>query len=322
MPTENVSVWAWVAFAAVVLTMLALDLGVFHRKEHQIKFKEAITWTTIWVSLALLFNLSLYFWLGPEPAMNFLAGYLIEQSLSVDNIFVFVVIFRFFQTPTILHHRVLFWGILGAVVMRAVFIVTGIALISKFDWMIYLFGALLIYTGIKLAVKEEEAVHPEKNPVLKLVHKFIPVCKDYVGNHFFVREAGKLMATPLFVVLCLIETSDVIFALDSIPAVLSITHDPFIVYTSNIFAILGLRSLYFALSGLMDLFHFLKYGLSVILVFVGIKMGITELYKIPISLSLGVIAVVLVASVTASLVWPKIETKEALETPPDSKSKD
>lgn len=303
--TVEIPGMAWGIFAAIVVVMLALDLGVFHRKAHAVRFKEAITWVCVWFTLAMLFCLGIYKFLGSELALQFLTGYLIEQSLSVDNIFVFVVVFSYFRTPPALHHRVLFWGILGAVVMRAVFIFAGIALIEQFHWMIYVFGVFLIFTGIKLALAGDQEVHPEQNPLIRLVRKVVPVQADYVESKFFVRTAAGLAATPLFIVLVLIESTDVVFALDSIPAILAITKEPFIVYTSNIFAILGLRSLYFALAGMMERFYLLRYGLAVILVFVGIKMSIVDLYKIPIAASLGVIATTLFVSVGASLLFPQ-----------------
>lgn len=298
--------WLWIGFNAFVLLMLALDLGVFHRKAHVVSFREAIAWTIAWVTLALLFNLGIAHYAGPEKAIEFLTGYVIEYSLSVDNIFVFALLFSYFAVPPMHQHRVLFWGILGALVMRATMIGLGTVLITKFAWIIYVFGAFLILTGIKMIVKREEEIHPERNPVVKWFKKFMPVTSDFRGNKFFVRENGVRMATPLFVVLMLVEISDVIFAVDSIPAIFAVTKDPFIVYTSNVFAILGLRSLYFALSGVLDKFHYLKVGLGVVLTFVGVKMllGHTE-WKIDTHLSLGVIVAILTASVVASLVWPK-----------------
>lgn len=298
--------WLWIGFNVFVLLMLALDLGVFHRKAHVVSFREAIAWTIAWVTLALLFNLGIAHYAGPEKAIEFLTGYVIEYSLSVDNIFVFALLFSYFAVPPMHQHRVLFWGILGALVMRAIMIGLGTVLITKFAWIIYVFGAFLILTGIKMIVKREEEIHPERNPVVKWFKKFMPVTNDFRGNKFFVRENGVRMATPLFVVLMLVEISDVIFAVDSIPAIFAVTKDPFIVYTSNVFAILGLRSLYFALSGVLDKFHYLKVGLGVVLTFVGVKMllGHTE-WKIDTHLSLGVIVAILTASVVASLVWPK-----------------
>lgn len=297
----------WVLFNLFVLAMLALDLFVFHRKSHVIKFKEAIMWSVIWISLALLFNLGIYFWheRHSEAALEFLTGYLIEESLSVDNLFVFLLLFSFFRVPAHDQHRVLFWGILGAILMRAAFILVGVALIKKFEWVIYIFGAILVISGIKLAVEKDKEVHPEKNPVLRLFRRFFPVTEGYEGSKFFVKRGTRSFATPLFVVLLAVETTDVIFAVDSIPAVLAITRDPFLVYTSNIFAVLGLRSIYFALAGLMQLFHYLHYGLAFILVFVGVKMLIGHYYKMPIAVALEVVLGVLVISVIASLLSPR-----------------
>lgn len=291
----------WIGFNAFVLLMLALDLGVFNRKDHEIKIKEALIWSGVWISLALLFNVGLYHFMGPEPAMQFLTGYVIEKSLSVDNIFVFVLVFSFFKVPALYQHRVLFWGIIGALLMRAVFIAAGVTLIEKFHWIIYVFGAFLVFTGIKLAINQGTKIDPEHNPVVKLFRRFFPVTNQYHGNKFWILENGKRTATPLFIVLLLIETTDLIFAVDSIPAILAITNDPFIVYTSNVFAILGLRSLYFALAGLMHLFRYLHYGLAAILIFVGAKMLIIDFYKIPVALSLTIIIGILFISIVASL---------------------
>ena len=300
------NIWLWVGFNAFVLIMLALDLGVFHRKAHVVSFREAIGWTVAWVTLALIFNIGVAHFAGPEKAVEFLTGYVIEYSLSVDNIFVFALLFSYFSVPPMYQHRVLFWGILGALVMRATMIGAGVVLITKFAWIIYVFGAFLILTGIKMIVKREEQIHPEQNRVVKLFKRFMPVTRDFRGNHFFVRENGILMATPLFVVLLLVEMSDVIFAVDSIPAIFAVTKDPFILYTSNVFAILGLRSLYFALSGVLDKFHYLKVGLGVVLTFVGVKMLLAHTeWKIDTHLSLAVIISVIGASIVASLVWPK-----------------
>jgi tellurite resistance protein TerC len=289
--------------------MLALDLGVFHRHAHEIKVKEALGWSAFWIMLALIFNAILYFWRGSEPALAFLAGYLLEKSLSVDNIFVFLMIFSYFGVAPVHQHRVLFWGILGALIMRAFFIAAGVTLIHQFHWVIYIFGALLVITGVKMALqKGDKEIHPENNPVLRLFKRLMPVTNHYVGGKFFLREAGRWVATPMFVVLLIVETTDVIFALDSIPAILGITQDPFIVYTSNVFAILGLRALYFALAGVMQLFHYLHYGLSFVLVFIGAKMLVSEFYKVPIGVALGVVASVLIISVIASLIFkPKEE---------------
>jgi tellurite resistance protein TerC len=307
------NLWLWVGFNAFVLVMLALDLGVFHRKSHVVSLRESLTWTTVWVALALLFNAGLWHYKGGQVALEFFTGYVIEKSLSVDNIFVFVMLFSYFRVPPVYQHKVLFWGILSALLMRAGMIGVGAVLIAKFSWILYIFGAFLILTGIKMIVKKEEEIHPENNPVVRWFKRFIPVTPDYRGDRFWVRENGVLHATPLFVVLILVELSDVIFAVDSIPAIFAVTRDPFIVYTSNVFAILGLRSLYFALSGVMDKFHYLKIGLGVVLTFVGVKMllGHTA-YKIDTLLALGVIIGILAASVIASLMFPK---KHAPEPP-------
>lgn len=295
----------WVYFNIFIVTMLLLDLLVFHRKEHEVKIKEALIWSAIWIALALLFNAGIYHYWGADKAMKFLAGYVLEKSLSVDNLFVFLLLFSYFKVPAAYQHNVLFWGIVGALVMRALFIFTGIALIERFHWIIYVFGGILIFTGAKLFAKSDNDVDPEKNIVLKLFRKIMPVTAEYRDKKFFVRENGRLYATPLFVVLLVVETTDVIFAMDSIPAILAISVDPFIVYTSNAFAILGLRALFFALSGLMKMFHYLNYGLGVILIFVGIKMVIAEFYKIPVAAALGVIAVVLTASIVISILRPQ-----------------
>jgi len=308
MPNQ---VLLWVAFNVFILAMLVLDLWVFHRKTHVIQLKEALLWVAFWVALALLFNTGIYFWRGTDKALEFLAGYLIEYSLSADNIFVFLLIFSYFRVPAQYQHKALFWGILGALVMRAIFIATGITLITHFSWVIYVFGVFLVLTGIKMILQKNQEIHPEKNPVLKLFRRFMPVTEQYEGGRFFVRRTGRVLATPLFVVLLVLETTDVVFAVDSIPAILAITVDPFIVYTSNVFAILGLRALYFALAGMMRMFHCLHYGLSIILAFVGVKMLLTEFYKIPTGIALGVVAGILFVSVIASVVWPaKTELRE------------
>ena len=301
---SNPVLW-WAVFNIFVLAMLALDLGVFHRTAHVVKFKEALLWSAVWVFLAFLFFLGIFFWRGRVTALEFLTSYLIEEALSVDNLFVFLLIFSYFRVPSLYQHKVLFWGILGALIMRAIFIAAGITLVQKFHWIIYLFGAFLVLTGIKMALEKDKEIHPEKNPVLRLFRRFMPVTDHYEEGNFFVKKDGRRFATPLFVVLLVVETTDVIFAMDSIPAVLSITLDPFIVYTSNVFAILGLRSLYFALAGLMTLFHYLHYGLSAILVFVGAKMLIADIYKIPVGTALGVVVGLLAISVIASVVHPR-----------------
>jgi tellurite resistance protein TerC len=297
----------WILFNVFVLGMLALDLGVFNRKSHVITFREAISWTIVWVVLALLFNGILYFWKGQKPALEFLTGYLVEKALSIDNIFVFIMIFSYFHVPNAYQHKVLFWGILGALVMRAIFIFAGVALIEKFHFTIYIFGFLLIYTGYKMFGHRKIKIEPEKNPLIRLSKKLVPVTSEFHGDKFSVRINGTRHITPLFLVLVLVETTDLIFAVDSIPAILAITQDQFIVYTSNVFAILGLRSLYFALSGIAERFWLLSYGLAVILVFVGIKMLLVDLFKIPIEWSLVFISLVITLSIILSL---KIKQKK------------
>jgi tellurite resistance protein TerC len=285
--------------------MLALDLGVFHRRDHVISLKEALIWSAIWTVMALLFNVGVYFWQGSEKALEFFTGYLIERSLSMDNIFVFLLIFSYFSVPEKYQYKVLFWGILGALVMRAFFIFTGVVLIEKFHWVIYVMGAFLVFTGIKLGLEKEKKIEPERNPILRLVRRIFPVTEGYQGGRFFIRRAGRTLATPLFIVLVVVESTDLVFAIDSIPAILAITLDPFIVYTSNAFAILGLRALYFAIAGLMRMFYYLHYGLAAILVFVGFKMLLVDLYKIPIGIALGVVAGILALAVIASVLWPR-----------------
>ncbi|MCX8072310.1 MAG: TerC family protein [Candidatus Binatia bacterium] len=297
----------WVGFNCFVLAMLALDLGVFHRRAHAVSLREAAIWSVVWVVLALAFNGLVYWAWGYERALEFLTGYLIEKSLSVDNLFVFLMIFSYFAVPAIYQHRVLYWGILGALVMRGIFIATGVALMNRFHWMIYVFGGFLVVTGIRLLFSGDKEVEPARNPVVKLVRRVIPVTEDYRGQSFFVRDQRRLWATPLLLVLIVVETTDLVFALDSIPAIFAVTKDPFIVYTSNVFAILGLRALYFLLAGVMDMFRFLQIGLAVVLTFVGTKMLVSEFYKIPIGWSLAVVAGVLSVAVLASLLFPKRE---------------
>ena len=309
---QETSLWLWAGFNLFVLAMLALDLGVFHRKAHAVSIREATVWSAVWISLALLFNAGIWYFQGSEAGVQFLTGYLIEKSLSVDNIFVIALIFSYFAVPAIHQHRVLFWGILGALVMRAAFILAGAALLEAFHWIIYVFGAFLIITGIKMALVHDMEIHPENNPVLRLVRRLVPVTSDYRHGHFFVRENGRRWATPLFMVLVLVETTDLIFAVDSIPAIFAVTTDPFLVYTSNIFAILGLRSLYFLLAGVMQTFVYLKLGLAAILVFVGTKMAIMDLYKIPSFVSLLVVAALLAAAIGASLWRRRREERSAV----------
>lgn len=299
------SILPWVYFNVFILLMLALDLFVLHRRTRVIGMREALGWSLFWISLAMAFSIGIYFYSSSEDALNFLTGYLIEKSLSVDNLFVFVLIFSYFKTPMHLQHKVLFWGILGAILMRAVFIAAGITLITYFEPVLYFFAIFLIYAGFKMAFKGEEELAPQHNSILKLIQKIIPITDEYIDHKFFLRVGKKLWATPLFVVLMSIETTDVVFALDSIPAILAITKDPFIVYTSNIFAILGLRSLFFALAGLLTLFHFLHYGLAFILVFIGFKMLVAEWIHIPTYIALTVTLLSLVTAVACSLYYPK-----------------
>ncbi len=303
---------SWIGFTVFVLAMLALDLGVFHRKSHAVSMREALTWSAVWVALALAFNGLIWWQRGGEAGLQFLAGYLVEKSLSVDNIFVFVLLFTYFKVPAAYQHKLLFWGVLGALVMRAAFIFAGVELLKHFHSVIYIFGALLIASGLKMAWAKDQEIDPEGNPVTWLFRKLMPVANEYHGDKFFIRDAGRLMATPLFVVLILVETTDVIFAVDSIPAILAISQDAYIVFTSNVFAILGLRSLYFALAGLVHRFRYLHYGLSAILVFVGTKMLLTDVYKIPIAVSLGVIASLLTISVVASLLVRPVTRRDEM----------
>ena len=299
----------WIVFNLFVLAMLALDLGVFHRNAHEVKVKEAAAWSAVWIALSLLFCLGVWRVKGPEAGLEFLTGYLIEKALSVDNIFVFVLVFSWFAVPTRYQHRILFWGILGALVMRGGMIAAGAALVERFHWIIYVFGAFLVFTGIRMAISRDEAVHPEANPVLRLLRRILPVTSEYRGQRMLVREEiggrRRLAATPLLVVLAVVETTDVVFAVDSIPAIFAVTRDPFLVYSSNVFAILGLRALYFLLAGVIRRFHFLKLGLAGVLAFVGAKMLASDVFPIPIALSLAVVAAMLGISVVASLVFPR-----------------
>ena len=300
----------WVAFNIFVLIMLALDLGVFHRRQHVVGVREALLWSALWIALAMVFNVGLYIYEGQEVALMFFTGYLLEKSLSVDNLFVFLLIFTYFGVPRLYQHKVLFWGILGALVMRATMIAVGVTLIHHFHWILYVFGAFLIFTGARMATQGDEEIEPDKNPLVRLFKRFFPVTTSYHESRFFVRLDGRLFATPLFIVVLVVEATDVVFAVDSIPAIFAVTTDPFIVYTSNIFAILGLRALYFALAGVMGYFHYLKYGLSFVLVFIGIKMVIVDLYKIPVQWALAVVASLLLLSVVASLIWPPANEEE------------
>lgn len=299
--------WMWLVFIILVLGLLGLDLLVFNRRSHEIRIKEALLWSVFWIIVALAFNAGVFFFGGKERGVNFLTGYLIERALSMDNIFVFLLIFQYFRVPAKYQHGVLFWGILGALVMRAIFIAAGVSLIHAFHWTIYIFGAFLVFVGMKMIFHKQEKINLENNFALKLVRKLFPVTEEYHQQKFFIRKEKVIWVTPLFVVLFMIEFSDLVFAVDSIPAILAVTTDPFVVYTSNIFAILGLRASYFALAALTDLFKFLNYGLSFILVFVGVKMVITDIYKIPVGWTLGVVIFVLLVSIFASVLFPKKE---------------
>jgi len=291
----------FICFNAFVLLMLALDLGVFHKKAHVVAVREAAWWSVVWITLALIFDAGLFYFVGHQAGLEFLAGYLLEKSLSVDNIFVFILIFSYFGVPPRLQHRVLFWGVLGALIMRALFIALGVVLITKFDWILYIFGLVLLVSGWKMMRSGEVEVHPEKNLFIRMAQKLFPVETGYDSSRFFLRKGGKLHITTLLLVLIAVETTDVIFATDSIPAVFGVTHDPFIVYSSNVFAILGLRALYFVLAGVMTTFFYLKHGLSIVLMFIGVKMLVADFIHIPITVSLVVIGVILAASVIASV---------------------
>jgi len=298
------SLTLWIVFNAFILAMLIIDLKVFNRKPHEISIKESLIWTAIWIAQAIVFGIGLYYFLGTQPALDYFTGYLIEKSLSVDNIFVFLLIFTYFGVDSIYQHRVLFWGIFGALVFRLIFIFLGVALLEQFHWIIYVFGAFLIFTGIKLGLEKDKEIHPEKNPILKLVRRIVPITKSFHGPDFFIKRGSRLIATPMFVVLVVIETTDIVFALDSIPAIMAITRDPFLIYSANAFAILGLRALYFALSGVMRLFHYLHYGLAFILVYIGCKMLLENVIHIPTLFTLGVIVFTLTISVILSIKYP------------------
>ena len=299
------NVWFWVVFIAFVLAMLALDLGVFHRKMHVVHPKEASAWVAIWVGLALVFAGGLHYFYGSHVSLTFLTGYVIEESLSIDNIFVMVLIFEYFKVPAICQHRVLFYGILGALVMRGLFIGLGTVLLAKFHWVLYVFGGLLIVTAIRMAVKQDEEFEGDRNPIVRAARRVLPLTNEFRGKHFFVTEKGRRFATPLFLVLVLVEVTDLVFAIDSIPAIFGVTRDPFIVFTSNIFAILGLRSLYFLLAAVVDRFYLLKYGIALILAFVGVKMLGEHWFQVDVLLSLGIIVGTLAIAIAASLIWPK-----------------
>jgi tellurite resistance protein TerC len=305
------SLWGWVGFNVVVLAILALDLGVLHRRSAKVSLKEAATWSAVWVALSLGFAFAIYQTMGKESGLEFLTGYLIEYALSVDNIFVFVLIFTYFKVPEQYQHRVLFWGIIGALVLRGVMIVAGSALVTRFAWTLYIFGAFLVFTGLRMAFqKDGDVYNPKRDPILRLARRLVPVTADYHGDKFFVRQPEKTSrsryaATPLFIVLLIVDTTDIIFATDSIPAIFAVTRDPFIVYTSNICAVLGLRALYFLLASVVDKFVYLKLGLSLVLVFIGGKMLLEHFVHLPIVASLGVVGAVLAASIVASLRWPR-----------------
>ena len=303
----EINIYFWIVFNAFVLLMLGLDLFVFHRKAHEVKMKESILWTLFWIGLSLVFNLLVYWELGEERALEFLTAYLIEKSLSVDNLFVFLMIFNYFHVPLQYQHKILFWGILGALVMRAIFILVGVALLEKFHFITYLLGAFLIFTGIKMATTKQETIDPKANPIVKFISRYIPVTNMLVEGKFFVRKDKTIFATPLFIVLIMVETTDVVFAADSIPAILAISQDTFIVYTSNVFALLGLRALYFALAGIMQMFHYLHFGLSLILVFIGGKLLAANFFEIDMVWALLIVAAILAGSIILSLIFPKKE---------------
>ncbi|HEX2224836.1 MAG TPA: TerC family protein [Thermoanaerobaculia bacterium] len=296
--------WQWGTFFVLVLAMLALDLGVINRKAHRVSLREATFWSIVWTLVALAFNAWVYYRFGNQAGLEFLTGYVIERSLSFDNIFVFIVIFNYFAVPAEYQHRVLFWGILGALISRGVFVILGAALLSRFEWLFWVFGAFLVWTGAKILLQKEGEIHPEKNPVLLAFERFVPFTTKYHGQKFFIRDAGRLVATPLMLVLVVVEATDVVFAVDSIPAVFGVTRDPFIVFTSNIFAILGLRALYFLLAGLMHKFRYLSVGLGLVLVFIGAKMVLEAWIHIPTLWSLGVVIAILTVAIVASLLRP------------------
>ncbi len=311
----------WAGFSAFVLAMLALDLGVVHRRAHAVGVGEALVWSALWILLALFFNVGVYFWFGYERALEFLTGYVVEKSLSIDNLFVFSVLFSSFAVPAALQHRVLLWGIVGALAMRAILIVVGTALLQRFHWLAYVFGALLVLTGMRLLVQQGSEPRPERNPLFRLLRGIVPSVSDYRGPRFFVVESGRRYATPLFLVLLAVEATDLVFALDSIPAIFAVTSDPFIVFTSNVFAMLGLRALYFALADMLWRFHRLKVGLALVLVFVGGKMLAEPVYHVPIAVSLGVTAALIGGSVAASLIRPRQTlpgAREARELDPET----
>ncbi len=334
------SIWLWVGFNTFILLMLLVDLGLFNRKTHSITYKEATIWSAVWITLALIFGGGVFYYLGNKAGVEYITGYLIEKSLSVDNLFVFLLLFSYFKVPSKYQHRVLFWGVLGALVMRAAMIFLGAALIQRFEWIIFVFGAFLVYTGLQMFKEQETEIHPEENPVVKLILRWIPITRHYEGQKFFTHINGRRHGTLLLLVLIVVEVTDLIFAVDSIPAIFAITKDTFIIYTSNVFAILGLRSLYFLLAGVVEKFHYLRIGLAIVLTFIGVKMLLPLVVKgielaleaggaaslvpvvarfehIPIGVSLGVVAFVLVASVVASMIWPKRATTQIeVQLPP------
>ncbi|HEX3866812.1 MAG TPA: TerC family protein [Gemmatimonadaceae bacterium] len=301
----HANIWFWIGFVGFILAMLALDLGVFHRTPHVVNATEAAAWTSVWVALALAFAAGLFAFYERRVGLTFLTGYVIEESLSADNIFIIVLIFEYFRVPRTCQHRVLFYGILGALMMRGVFIGLGAALIASFHWILYLFGALLVFTGVRMAFKSDDEFNGDENPVVRLVRRIVPLSRDFHGKHFFIVENGARVATPLLLVLVLVEVTDLIFAVDSIPATFGVTTNPFLVFTSNIFAVLGLRSLYFLLAAVVDRFYLLKYALALVLSFVGVKMLGERFLQIDIVLSLGIVLTVLAAAIAASLIWPR-----------------
>ena len=300
---QEITIWHWVSFVAVILFFLALDLGVFHRAAHEVRFREALGWTILWFCVAMLFALGMGYWRGRESALQFLAGYLIELSLSMDNVFAIALIFAFFGIPSKFQHRILFWGIVGALLMRGIMIGAGAALVQRFHAVLYVFGAFLIYSGIKMAMAKNEKVHPENNIILRLAQKFFPITNELHGQKFLVKTDGRRALTPLAVALLMVETTDLVFAVDSIPAIFAVTRDAFIVFTSNVFAILGLRSLYFVLVGAMRYFRFLKTGLAVILIFIGMKMLVEHWYKMPVDISLAVVGGIILMAMAASVIF-------------------
>lgn len=318
------SIWLWVGFSAFVLVVLSIDLGLFDRKAHVITYRQAITWSGIWIGLALLFSGVVFWRRGTDSGIKFLTGYIIELSLSVDNLFVFLLIFSYFKVPAKHQHRVLYWGVLGALAMRATMILLGTTLIARFHWIIYIFGAFLVYTGLKMFRHEDNDLQPEQNPIVRLVTRYVPITRTYEGSKFFTNANGRKTGTLLLLVLIIVEVTDLVFAVDSIPAIFAVTIDPFIVYTSNVFAILGLRTFYFLLAGVVEKFHYLKTGLAIVLTFIGTKMLVADLLErfyqrtIPPTLALAVVAIVLLASVAASLVWPQTaKIKVEVQLPPD-----